>query len=116
MMFFLLSNSGLPGTSGFVGEFMVLIASANESFIYATLASLTLVLAATYSLWLGKRVLFGKMSGAKISSMKKINPYEFWPLFILVVSIIIIGLKPGILLELSEQSSLNMIRIVTGGY
>jgi NADH-quinone oxidoreductase subunit M len=116
MMFFLLSNSGLPGTSGFVGEFMVLVASANESFIYATLASLTLVLAATYSLWLGKRVLFGKISGSKVSSMKMISPYEFWPLFILVVSIIIIGLKPGFLLGLSEQSSLNMIRIITGGY
>ena len=48
--------------------------------------------------------------------MKMISPYEFWPLFILVVSIIIIGLKPGFLLELSEQSSLNMIRIITGGY
>ena len=116
MMFFLLSNSGLPGTSGFVGEFMVLVASANESFIYATLASLTLVLAATYSLWLGKRVLFGKISGSKVSSMKMISPYEFWPLFILVVSIIIIGLKPGFLLGLSEQSSLNTIRIITGGY
>ena len=116
MMFFLLSNSGLPGTSGFVGEFMVLIASAKESFVYAILASLTLVLAATYSLWLGKRVLFGKLSGVNISSLKMINPYEFWPLLILAISIIIIGLKPGILLELSEQSSLNMIRIVTGGY
>ena len=59
MMFFLLSNAGLPGTSGFVGEFMVMIAGLEVSYLYAFLASMTLVLAASYSLWLGKRVLFG---------------------------------------------------------
>ena len=116
MMFFLLSNSGLPGTSGFVGEFMVLIASAKESFFYAVLASLTLVLAASYSLWLGKRILFGDISGSNVSSMKPINAYEFWPLLILAILIILFGLKPGLLLDISEQSSLNMIRIISGGY
>ena len=55
MMFFLLSNAGLPGTSGFVGEFMVMIAGLEVSYLYAFLASMTLVLAASYSLWLGKR-------------------------------------------------------------
>tara|TARA_Y100000748_G_C15443484_1_gene468135 strand:+ start:31 stop:1011 length:981 start_codon:yes stop_codon:yes gene_type:complete len=113
MMFFLLSNSGLPGTSGFVGEFMVLVSSANVSFSYAILASFTLVLAATYSLWLGKRILFGDISGNNIRSMKIMNLYEFWPLFILTLLIIILGLKPGLLLNISEQSSLNMIKIIT---
>ena len=116
MMFFLLSNSGLPGTSGFVGEFMVLIASADENFLYAILASLTLVLAASYSLWLGKRVLFGEVSGSHTSSMKSMNVYEFWPLFILAIFIIIFGLKPGLLLNISDQSSLNMISIISGRY
>ena len=116
MMFFLLSNSGLPGTSGFVGEFMVLISSANVNFSYAILASFTLVLAATYSLWLGKRVLFGDMSGNNVSSMRLMNIYEFWPLFILTLLIIILGLKPGLLLDISEQSSLNMIKIISGKY
>ena len=114
MMFFLLSNSGLPGTSGFVGEFMVLISSANVNFSYAILASFTLVLAATYSLWLGKRVLFGDVSGNNVSSMRLMNIYEFWPLFILTLLIIILGLKPGLLLDISEQSSLNMIKIISG--
>jgi NADH-quinone oxidoreductase subunit M len=116
MMFFLLSNSGLPGTSGFVGEFMVLISATNINFSYAILASLTLVLAATYSLWLGKRVLFGEISGNNVSTMKLMNIYEFWPLFILVILIILFGLKPGLLLDLSEQSSLNMIKIINGKY
>ena len=116
MMFFLLSNSGLPGTSGFVGEFMVLISSANVNFSYAILASFTLVLAATYSLWLGKRVLFGDVSGNNVSSMRLMNIYEFWPLFILTLLIIILGLKPGLLLDISEQSSLNMIKIISGKY
>jgi len=116
MMFFLLSNSGLPGTSGFVGEFMVLISATNVNFFYAILASLTLVLAATYSLWLGKRVLFGEISGNNVSTMKQMNIYEFWPLFILVILIILFGLKPGLLLDLSEQSSLNMIKIINGKY
>ncbi len=116
MMFFLLSNSGLPGTSGFVGEFMVLISATNVNFFYAILASLTLVLAATYSLWLGKRVLFGEISGNNVSTMKQMNIYEFWPLFILVILIILFGLKPGLLLDVSEQSSLNMIKIINGKY
>ena len=116
MMFFLLSNSGLPGTSGFVGEFMVLISSTNVNFVYAILASFTLVLAATYSLWLGKRVLFGEISGNNVSTMKLMNIYEFWPLFILVILIILFGLKPGLLLDLSEQSSLNMMKIINGKY
>ena len=116
MMFFLLSNSGLPGTSGFVGEFMVLISATNVNFFYSILASLTLVLAATYSLWLGKRVLFGEISGNNVSTMKQMNIYEFWPLFILVILIILFGLKPGLLLDVSEQSSLNMIKIINGKY
>ncbi len=116
MMFFLLSNSGLPGTSGFVGEFMVLISSAHVNFSYAVLASFTLVLAATYSLWLGKRVLFGEISGSNTNSMRLMNIYEFWPLFILAILIIVFGLKPGLLLDISEQSSLNMINIITGKY
>ncbi len=116
MMFFLLSNSGLPGTSGFVGEFMVLIAASNENFFYAVLASSTLVLAASYSLWLGKRVLFGEISGNNISSMKAMNIYEFWPLLILVIFILIFGLKPSLLLDISEQSSLYMISTIVGRY
>ena len=116
MMFFLLSNSGLPGTSGFVGEFMVLIAAIKNNIIYAILASTTLVLAASYSLWLGKRVLFGEVNSDIVASMKPLRLDEFWPLLILAILIILIGIKPDILLDISEESSLNMIKIITNKY
>jgi NADH-quinone oxidoreductase subunit M len=116
MMFFLLSNSGLPGTSGFVGEFMVLIAAIKNNIVYAILASTTLVLAASYSLWLGKRVLFGEVNSDIVTSMKPLRLDEFWPLLILAILVILIGVKPDILLDISEESSLNMIKIITSKY
>ncbi len=112
MMFFLMANSGLPGTSGFVGEFMVLVASIEISLIYATLASTTLVLAASYSLWLGKRILFGDVSSEKITNMRVLQKDEFWSLFILILMIIFFGVQPNYILEVSHASSLNMINLI----
>ena len=114
MMFFLLSNSGLPGTSGFVGEFMVLISSIEVSMVYGLLASTTLVLAASYSLWLGKRVLFGEVSNEIIKKMPNLKTNEFWPLFILILMIIVIGIQPNIVLDLSHSASNNLINSLVG--
>ena len=114
MMFFLLSNAGLPGTSGFVGEFMVMIAGLEVSYLYAFLASLTLVLAASYSLWLGKRVLFGVPTNDNVNNMSSMKNEEFWPLLILILFIIVLGVKPGIILDISLVSSEYMINIVGG--
>ena len=114
MMFFLLSNAGLPGTSGFVGEFMVMIAGLEVSYLYAFLASMTLVLAASYSLWLGKRVLFGLPSNDKITNMSSMKSEEFWPLIILILFIILLGVKPGIILDISLVSSEYMIDVISG--
>ena len=116
MMFFLLANSGLPGTSGFVGEFMVLIASMHINILYAILASTTLVLAAAYSLWLGKRVLFGEVKGENVISMNALKIDELWPLLILAFLVLLIGIKPDIILNISEESSLNMIKIIGNKY
>ena len=112
MMFFLMSNSGLPGTSGFVGEFMVLVASLEISSAYAILASTTLVLAASYSLWLGKRILFGEISSDTVKNMKVLQKDEFWSLFILTLMIIFFGIQPNYILEVSHASSLNMINLI----
>ena len=114
MMFFLLSNAGLPGTSGFVGEFMVMIAGLEVSYLYAFLASMTLVLAASYSLWLGKRVLFGLPSNDNINNMSPMKSEEFWPLIILILFIILLGVKPGIILDISLVSSEYMIDVING--
>ena len=112
MMFFLLSNSGLPGTSGFVGEFMVLISSIEVNGLYAILASTSLVLAAAYSLWLGKRVLFGEVSTDIIKGMSNLRHDEFWCLFILMLLIILFGIQPNLILDISHTSSNNMINII----
>ena len=114
MMFFLLSNAGLPGTSGFVGEFMVMIAGLEVSYLYAFLASMTLILAASYSLWLGKRVLFGLPSNDNINNMSSMKNEEFWPLIILILFIILLGVKPGIILDISLVSSEYMIDVISG--
>ena len=95
---------------------MVLIAAIKNSLIYAILASTTLVLAATYSLWLGKRVLFGEVNGNNVASMKKLRSDELWPLLLLAILVISIGINPSILLDISEESSINMIKIVTNKY
>ncbi len=116
MMFFLLANSGLPGTSGFVGEFMVLISSMHINMLYAVLASTTLVLAASYSLWLGKRVLFGDTKGDKVATMSTLKMDELWALLILAFFVLLIGIKPDIILNISEESSLNMIKIIGSKY
>ena len=116
MIFFLLANSGLPGTSGFVGEFMVLVSSMQSSFMYAFLASLTLVLAASYSLWLGKRVLFGSSSNPIIMSLCDVDTTEFWTLFVLLLAIIIIGLKPDLISQVMNESVHHLVYSLTRGF
>ena len=116
MIFFLLANSGLPGTSGFVGEFMVLVSSMQSSFMYAFLASLTLVLAASYSLWLGKRVLFGSSSNPVITSLSDVDTTEFWTLFVLLLAIIIIGLKPDLISQIMNESVHHLVYSLTRGF
>ncbi|MED5274442.1 MAG: NADH-quinone oxidoreductase subunit M, partial [Pseudomonadota bacterium] len=115
MIFFLLANSGLPGTSGFVGEFLVLVASMGLNIVYAILASLTLVLAASYSLWLGKRVIFGVPSNQKIISMEEIKSIEFWTLLILLILVLIIGIKPGLIMDIMDKTSHNIIYSLARG-
>ena len=109
MIFFLLANSGLPGTSGFVGEFMVLISSIQSNIFYAILASMTLVLAASYSLWLGKRVLFGVATNKIVLSMKALRNDELWPLLTLLILVLIIGIKPELILNIINESTNHII-------
>lgn len=91
---------------------MVLVASLEISSAYAILASTTLVLAASYSLWLGKRILFGEISSDTVKNMKVLQKDEFWSLFILTLMIIFFGIQPNYILEVSHASSLNMINLI----
>ncbi|NNE64425.1 MAG: NADH-quinone oxidoreductase subunit M, partial [Gammaproteobacteria bacterium] len=73
MVFFAMSNAGLPGTSGFVGEFMVILASFQASFWIAFLAALTLILGAAYTLWMVKRVIYGEIGNDQVAALSDVN-------------------------------------------
>ena len=106
---FFMANSGLPGTSGFVGEFMVILASFNASFWYAFLASLTLILGAAYSLWLVKRVIFGAVASREVAALKDINMREAFVLGALAFAILLVGLWPQPLVDLMHSSVADLL-------
>ena len=101
---FFLANSGLPGTSGFVGEFMVILAAFQANFWYAFLAGLTLILGAAYSLWLVKRVIFGEVTSNEVAKLEDINAREALVLGTLAVAVLMLGLWPDPLVTLMHAS------------
>jgi NADH-quinone oxidoreductase subunit M len=109
MVLFGLANSGLPGTSGFVGEFLVIIASFRASFWYAALAALTLILGAAYTLWLVKRVVFGPVVSPRVAKLEDLNPRELIVLGSLAVAVLIVGLWPAPLLKVMEPSIHHLV-------
>jgi len=103
-VFFLMANSGLPGTSGFVGEFMVILSAFQANFWFAFLAALTLILGAAYSLWLAKRVIFGAVSNREVQNLQDINSREALVLGTLAVAILFFGLWPQPLVDMMQAS------------
>ncbi len=101
---FFLANAGLPGTSGFVGEFMVILAAFQANFWYAFLAGLTMILGAAYSLWLVKRVIFGEVTSKAVAKLEDINAREALVLGTLAVAVLMIGLWPDPLVNLMHAS------------
>jgi NADH-quinone oxidoreductase subunit M len=104
MVLFALANTGLPGTSGFVGEFLVIIASFRASFWYAALAALTLILGACYTLWLVKRVVFGAVATPKVAALEDLNPREFVVLAALAAAVLVVGVWPAPLLKVMQPT------------
>jgi NADH-quinone oxidoreductase subunit M len=113
MVFFAMANAGLPGTSGFVGEFLVILASYQASFWYAFLAATTLVLGAAYTLWMIKRVIFGDIANDQVRELQDINRREGLLLVILAVSVLALGVYPAPLVEMMEPTLDNLITHVT---
>ena len=109
MVLFALANTGLPGTSGFVGEFLVIIASFRASFWYAFLAAVTLVLGASYNLWLVKRVVFGPVANSKVAALKDLNSREFLVLGALAVAVLLLGLWPAPLLRVLQPTIHHLV-------
>lgn len=111
-MLFSMANSGLPGTSGFVGELFVILAVFKVHFIYAFIAGLTLILGATYTLWMYKRVVFGNVVNLEINEFKDVNFYEKSSLFILALCVIIFGIYPSIIIDLIHASFDHLVNEV----
>jgi NADH-quinone oxidoreductase subunit M len=108
-----MANAGLPGTSGFVGEFLVILASFRADFWYAFLASLTLILGAAYTLWLVKRVVFGEVGNAQVAELKDLNGREFLVLGVLAVAVLVLGLWPAPLLEVMRPTLEQLVQQMT---
>jgi len=110
MVFFAMSNAGLPGTSGFVGEFMVILAAFRADFWFAVLAATTLIVGAAYSLWMVKRVVFGEVGSDKVAALQDINAREAWILGTLAVAVLILGVWPAPLIEVMDVSIANLVQ------
>ncbi|MFT7460590.1 MAG: NADH-quinone oxidoreductase subunit M [Planctomycetota bacterium] len=104
MMLFAMANSGLPGTSGFVGEFLVILSSFQANFWIAFLAALTLILGASYTLWMYKRVMFGDIANEKVAELKDINPRETLILSLLAIVVLLFGLWPAPVFEVMHPT------------
>jgi NADH-quinone oxidoreductase subunit M len=109
MVLFAMANSGLPGTSGFVGEFMVIIASFKANFWYAFLAAMTLVLGAAYTLWMIKRVVYGEVANDDVAELKDLHRREFVVLGALAIAVLLVGLWPAPLVDMMAVSVDNLV-------
>ena len=93
-MFFSMANAGLPGTSGFVGEFLVIMGAMQVNFWFAFAAAITLIFGAAYTLWMYKRVIFGAVANARVGELQDINAREFLVLGVLAVLVLVMGVWP----------------------
>jgi NADH-quinone oxidoreductase subunit M len=94
MVLFAMANAGLPGTSGFVGEFSVILGAIQANFWYAFFAAMTLILGAAYTLWMVKRVVFGAVGNAKVAALSDIGGREFVFLALLAAAVLGMGVYP----------------------
>ena len=102
---FAMANSGLPGTSGFVGEFMVILAAVKFNYWVAFLAATTLIFGAAYTLWMIKRVFYGEVANKHVAELKDLNRREFLILAILAVMVIGLGVYPKLITNFTHVSA-----------
>jgi NADH-quinone oxidoreductase subunit M len=108
-MVFTLANVGLPGTSGFVGEFLSLIGTFRVNNWVATLATLGTILSAAYALWLYRKIIFGKLEKATLFTIKDVGWREIAIMAPLVVLTIVFGVYPNLVLDISSASVMQLI-------
>lgn len=108
-MFFAMANAGLPGTSGFVGEFFVILASIQVNIWITAIAGLTLILAAAYTLWMYKRVMFGDVANDNVAGLHDLVGREYIVMILLALLVLIFGLYPAPLIEIMQPSVEHLI-------
>jgi len=103
-MLFSMANSGLPATSGFVGEFMVILGAVQHNFWVGFGAAVTLILGAAYSLWMYKRVVFGEVANEQVARLKDVDRREFWTLMVMAALVLYMGVFPRPFTDLTDVS------------
>jgi NADH-quinone oxidoreductase subunit M len=109
---FAMANSGLPGTSGFVGEFFVILGTIKVSFWYTFLAATTLITGAAYTLWLVKRVIYGAIANDHVAALKDVGRRELVFLVLLAVAVLWMGLHPKPLADVMNPTLQELLRHV----
>ncbi|QYR52084.1 NADH-quinone oxidoreductase subunit M [Lysobacter soyae] len=112
VVLFAMANSGLPGTSGFVGEFMVIVASFQHNPLIAFAAALTLIIGAGYTLWLVKRVIWGEVGNANVAALKDINPREVTVLLAFAAGVLVLGVWPKPLTDLMQPAIEHLVTLI----
>lgn len=110
-MLFALSNVGLPGTSGFVGEFLVILSTIHANFWVTFVAALTLIIGVAYTFWMYKRVFFGKVVNDKVAALKGAEPVEVFAFFLLALGVMWIGVYPNALLDILHASVEQLLQL-----
>jgi NADH-quinone oxidoreductase subunit M len=109
MMLFAMANSGLPGTSGFVGEFMVILAAVKANFWLGFTAAITLILGAAYTLWMYKRVVFGPVANAHVAALTDVSRREFWLLGVVALAVLAMGVFPKAFIDVMHVSVTDLL-------
>ena len=109
LVFFAMANAGLPGTSGFVGEFLVILGTFSVNGWYAAAAALTLVFGAAYTLWMVKRVVFGALTNNAVEGLNDVDSREILILSLVAIAVMALGLWPAPLLEVMHSSVENLL-------
>jgi NADH-quinone oxidoreductase subunit M len=113
MMLFALANTGLPGTSGFVGEFLVILGAFQVNFWFAAIAGTTLVFGAAYTLWMCKRVVFGEVLGEGVAALKEATPREIVFLAALALPVLVMGVWPKPFLDVLHAPVAHLLEQVS---
>jgi NADH-quinone oxidoreductase subunit M len=112
-VFFAMANSGLPGTSGFVGEWMVILGTVKAGFWLAALAATALILGAAYNLWMVKRVYFGDVANDNVRTLTDLDRREFWMLGVLAAAVLWMGVYPRPFTDVMHQSVVELLQHVS---